>query len=416
MWRMVIRVAPANAGQRPAIMADCRVLHGEAIEFMRMIPDDSVDAIVTDPDYELIVHPKIIEWGGVPKAEWAAQALRVLKPGGHLLAFGGTRTYHRLATAIEDAGFEIRDSLAWLYGGGWPKSHDVSKAIDKAAGAEREVIGTGKRSQNRSEGWDRPWMHDQMDALGNSGMAEHTITAPATDEAKQWEGWGTALKPAFEPIVVARKPFKGTVVANVLAHGTGGINIDGCRIGDGTDNRPREHEATADQRYDGMFAATPGPRGGSPKGRWPANVILNEDAAAQMDEQTGVLKSGYMSPNAARSKQSVVYGDMPLRVAPDGTYADSGGASRFFYTAKASQRERPIGPDGTKHPTVKPLSVIRWLVRLVTPPGGMVLDPFAGSGTTAEAAILEGVNSIVIEREPTYWPLIDMRIERARNA
>lgn len=207
---MVIRVAPVNVGQLPVIMADCRVLHGEAIEFMRLIPADSIDAIVTDPDYELIVHPKIVEWGGVPKAEWAAQALRVLKPGGHLLAFGGTRTYHRLATALEDAGFEIRDSLAWLYGGGWPKSHDVSKAIDKAAGVEREVI--GPNLAHHGGGSNSVFAQDEWT---KQHFGQKTfLTAPATDEAKQWDGWGTALKPAFEPIVVARKPFKGTVAAD----------------------------------------------------------------------------------------------------------------------------------------------------------------------------------------------------------
>lgn len=313
---------------------------------------------------------------------WAREAVRVLKPGGHLLAFGGTRTYHRLTCGIEDAGFEIRDSIAWngaplptvlqwVYGSGFPKSLDVSKAIDK------------KR--------------DDRDDI------------PATDAARQWQGWGTALKPGWEPCVVARKPLAGTVAENVQAHGTGALNIDGCRI------------ATADAFGGGSKGASgfaagynggDGWQPGNDKGRWPANVGLDEAAAEMLDAQSGVT-----APKAERTGRSGGgNGALNMGRGGDGIGrwpADpGGGASRFFYTAKASQADRSTNGANNTHPTVKPTDLMRWLVRLVTPPGGVVLDPFAGSGSTLVAARAEGVRCIGIEREDEYARIIAARLSQ----
>lgn len=296
---------------------------------------------------------------------WSRECLRVLRPGGHMLAFGGTRTFHRLACAVEDAGFEVRDSIAWLYGSGFPKSLNL---VDE----------TGERT-----------------------------------------GWGTALKPAFEPIVVGRKPLAGTVAANVLAHGTGALNIDGCRVGDGErpliemDRRQMDGASVYSGSADG---STTGSRfaGMTTSGRWPANVILDESQAEVLDEQTGSLTSGKMLPTHTDAKREVFGQNADGGYTTMETYGDTGGASRFFYVAKADASER-VRVNGTAHPTVKPLDLMRWLVRLVTPPGGTVLEPFAGSGTTVEACILEGFQCVAIEREADYLPLIVQRINRRRD-
>jgi len=539
---------------------DVVVYHGDCIEVLADLDEASVDAVVTDPPYSLSFMGRDWDTHGSATAyqdwcrEWAREALRVLKPGGHLLAFGGTRTSHRLVCGLEDAGFEIRDTIDWLYASGFPKSLDVSKAIDKAAGAEREVVGVRPDADKLSfggkhEGWDRPWMRDD-EALERS----RSLTAPATPDAERWQGWGTALKPAWEsitiatkpgagtdtigsclsrlyvsiaalssassqndsdaaasdgalstadapantsegssgptdtspsasatatslsivsswlntwvaiyeatststtatessqiidsatlrsclsritpadiiqaatrgygstplvdgadnlfaaglanlkltqsrsalasaiaaaptwqgaeaarrfspahePIVVARKPLVGTVAVNVLEHGTGALNIDGCRVGPGHENGTgRDGEDSSALRYTEHgatnFAATPGPRGGSESGRWPANVILDEAAAAMLDEQTGELTSGARSTGIYGGiGTGEIYGDGGPTSLP-AIEANTGGASRFFYTAKASPTERA----GSKHPTVKPLALMRWLVRLVTPP------------------------------------------------
>lgn len=292
---------------------------------------------------------------------WAKECLRVLKPGGHLLAFGGTRTWHRLVCAIEDAGFEVRDSIAWLYGEGFPKSLNL------------------------------------------------------TDENGARTGWGTALKPAHEPVCVARKPLAGTVAANVLVHGTGALNIAGCRVGD--EMRYASYTSLAPASGNRLGAAgTQEARRGTQcepqryEGRWPANVILDEAAAALLDEQAGELTSG-----SRRAGTYGLMGCMGAAAAPmPGVDGDSGGASRFFYVAKANASERPI-VDGVTHPTVKPLTLMRWLARLVTPPGGVVIDPFAGSGTTVEAAIVEGFRCIAIEKDAAHLPLIESRIARRRD-
>ena len=445
------------------------ILTGDCVELMRDLEPSSVDAVVCDPPYGLGFMGK--EWdraallssrppsattdtplgrfdtGKGPAAVafdgrgfqswcevWATEALRVLKPGGHLLAFGGTRTYHRLACAIEDAGFEIRDCLCWMYGSGFPKSLDVSKAIDKAAGVEREVVGHLDRLDQSSKpthrmGYSGP-MRPQEDALD--------ITAPATDEARTWQGWGTALKPAHEPIVVARKPLAGTVAGNVLEHGTGALNVDGCRV-----------EGVVPQVTQGVGEPTSWnprtePRESQPHvlGRWPANVVLDEEAAAMLDEQTGERHSAglYTRRTSVGGMFESDLAQKPVGHTQD--YNDSGGASRFFYVAKASRAERNAGLEGFEessggvgdqrlggdmnqrlhrdgrervlarntHPTVKPIALMRWLVRLVTPPGGLVLDPFTGSGTTGIAAGLEGFRFLGMEQDASYSALADARI------
>jgi site-specific DNA-methyltransferase (adenine-specific) len=404
------------------------IYHGDCREVLRSLPDASVDSVVTDPPYELGFMGKRWDASGIAyDAGLWAEALRVLKPGGHLLAFGGTRTWHRLAVAVEDAGFEVRDSIAWLYGSGFPKSLDVSKAIDKAAGLERKVVGIAVYGDGHTQN------SAQSIGYGGSDPAAdmRTLTAPATPDAARWSGWGTALKPAFEPVVVARKPLTGTVAANVLEYGVGGLNIDGCRIGfasEELETQRRSREAWAKSRRDGK---TGEPGAGSylavavsgdsrtghepvvvPPGRWPGNVVLDEDQADALDKQSGVTRSTTgLTPALGRS--GGILGQAKPR--PDAGnpmgYADSGGASRFFYVAKAPARERPK-VDGIAHPTVKPLTLMRWLCRLVTPPGGTVLEPFAGSGTTIEAALMEGFHVVAIEREDDYLPLIAARLER----
>ncbi|WRQ08880.1 methyltransferase [Mycobacterium phage mushipu] len=396
---------------------------GDCRDILAELEDASVDSIVTDPPYELGFMGKKWDGSGIAfDVEMWEQCLRVLKPGGHLLAFGGSRTWHRLTVAIEDAGFEIRDSIAWLYGSGFPKSLDVSKAIDKAAGAEREVIGKSARHVSGKPGQRTEGLNGSSTFAETVGMGAY-ITAPATDAARQWQGWGTALKPAFEPIVVARKPLARTVAANVLEHGTGAINIDACRI----EAKGRPHIASASEASAGVYGnGLNGSKaiGTTDLGRWPTNVVLDEAQAAELDAQSGTLKSGLMRAGTKRAaRDGVVYGRLDEDASPRDTYADSGGASRFFpvfkYQAKAPTKERPsyVNEDGNKvaHSTVKPLALMRWLVKLVTPPGGVVLDPFAGSGTTVEACLLEKFRCIAIENEPDYIPLIEQRLERSTS-
>jgi DNA modification methylase len=389
---------------------------GDCLEIMKTLRDDGVrvDAVVTDPPYHLTSGNPCVDWGAMPNTsgrggpkgptnaggrghktgfmgkEWDGGdvafrmetwllALELLKPGGHLLAFSGTRTQHRVVCAIEDAGFEVRDQIGWLYGTGFPKSLDVSKAIDKAAGAEREVVGPGQYASRASnsgqqyEGW--------------SGDDTRTTTAPATDAARQWAGWGTALKPAWEPICVARKPLQGTVAANVMQHGTGALNIDASRVpttdslGGGRLSGPTDMSGTCggpewdrpwmhDEARRGEYAERTADKVAKAEalGRWPANVILEEGCV-----------------------------DEPW--------------ARYFYSAKASKADRA----GSKHPTVKNLALMRYLCRLVTPPGGLILDPFAGSGTTLEAAALEGFGAIGIEIDPAYAADIRRRMQATRD-
>jgi DNA modification methylase len=618
-----------------------RIIHGKCVEAMAAMSEASVDAIVTDPPYLISFMGKAFDSqhradaSGASEGEamqewhetWAREALRVLKPGGHLLAFGGTRTYHRLACAIEDAGFEIRDTIAWLYGSGFPKSLDVSKAIDKRPGVARHaefaahlreriatagftntfdvaerVIGrrTGAVANWQKYQWPEakwwPALRDLLDldpawgpviaeaerektgerggnllavAPGQGEDRSATtldVTAPATPEAEQWAGWGTALKPAHEPIVVARKPLTGTVSANILAHGTGALNVDGCRIGASVDDpnarANKSHKNRGTHGYSGPWEPMQRQWDGA-AGRWPANVVLDETAAAMLDAQTGTLTSGSGQLNRNADKFRNAYGAFQGGdESADVLYGDSGGASRFLYVAKSSTVERsagldskicschehdekkappplkatgediatvgyssststsgskptgpcrtdsksttstgigptttsrtsncspppttsaptpptsaatmlgsgcaaaPSAPSGSQpppstttsaakagsstddadpatsrgssptsssavcadcggvvggavrnthplEPTVKPIALMRWLVRLVTPPGGTVLDCFAGSGTTGIAAALERFDFIGIEREAEYAAIAEARI------
>jgi DNA modification methylase len=383
------------------------LLHGDCLERLRELPDCSVDACVTDPPYGLRFMGKTWDYD-VPQAEVWREVLRVLKPGGHLLAFAGTRTQHRMAVQIEDAGFEIRDMIAWLYGSGFPKSLDVSKAIDKAAGAKREVVGVREDFAKRMSLSERPNTANVGGYVNPQAAGQ--ITAPATPEAQQWDGWGTALKPALEPITVARKPFKGNVAANVLEHGTGAINIDGCRVGT-SKNVPASVSKKAPANCYGRYAEsgeTPGVGGHDPNsGRWPANLIHDGS-----DEVTELFPEGRSSGHISRSesKGGIRGFSSGKGYAEPGvnTYSDTGSAARFFYCAKASKADRE---DGNSHPTVKPTDLMRYLCRLVTPPGGIVLDPFMGSGSTGKAAVLEGFRFIGIEREAEYIEIARGRIQ-----
>jgi site-specific DNA-methyltransferase (adenine-specific) len=424
----------------------------------------SVDAVVCDPPYGLSFMGKNWDHGVPGPAFWTA-ALRVAKPGAHLLAFGGTRTFHRLACAIEDAGWEIRDTLGWLYGSGFPKSLDVGKAIDKAAGAERKIVGRrvygdGRESRIdaeanalRNDGYSRPWRDDPEAVARN-----HSETAPATKEACKWDGWGTALKPAWEPIILARKPLAGTVAENVLAHGTGGINVDGGRVG--LNGWKRQGGAAGKGFKTGKFMGAMGAGeptlkfafSSSAKGRWPANVL--HDGSAEVLGVFPKTKSGARNPGRS-AKVSTEH----WRMGVAGSAASEGSAARFFYCAKASKADRdagcegghdftesdghlcighpgaptfckkcgileveaggkPCGPNPNRrnhHPTVKPTTLMRYLCRLITPPGGLILDPFAGSGSTGKAALLEGFRFVGIEREAEYCGIAGARLAAAEG-
>ena len=390
--------------------------HGDCLEILPTLPADSIDSIVTDPPYGLSFMGK--DWDhGIPGVAFWSEALRVAKPGAHLLAFGGTRTFHRLTCAIEDAGWEIRDCIMWVYGSGFPKSHDVSKAIDREAGAERkEKIGVSKgkgysdqQKKNKEHGF-----REYKNGLPFES-ADRNIYAPATEAAQRWQGRGTALKPAWEPIIVARKPLAGTVAENVLAHGAGALNIDGCRVGDFQNTTPsgvdRRNAALAEAGYRPGTYQMGEKRPDTPPGRWPANLIHDGS-----DEVVGAFPVTGPS-NVRRPTGEAIYGGNSLNstVTTDTTVrgvSDNGGsAARFFYCAKASNRDRG---EGNSHPTVKPTDLMRYLCRLVTPPGGVVLDPFMGSGSTGKAAMLEGFGFIGIEQEAEYVEIARARIAAAK--
>jgi site-specific DNA-methyltransferase (adenine-specific) len=388
---------------------------GDCLDVLRTLPDCSVDAVVTDPPYGLSFMGKKWDYDVPSVAIWA-ECLRVLKPGGHLLAFAGTRTQHRMAVRIEDAGFEIRDMIAWVYGSGFPKSLDVSKAIDKAAGAEREVTGSklGQAGYSMADNGRTNAVYGNL----HDPNAECAITAPATPEAQQWAGWGTALKPALEPITMARKPLAGTVAANVLEHGTGALNVDGCRVG--AEARPvmvRTETVVSATSMSGQSTGATSSGELTTSGRWPSNLIHDGS-----DEVVGLFPSPHGAGYATDGKHCP--GKQPSGASHGGIYGDynptathrfgdTGSAARFFYTAKASKDDRD---DGNTHPTVKPTDLMRHLCRLVTPPGGVVLDPFMGSGSTGKAAMLEGFGFIGIERELAYHAIAERRIRQAGAA
>jgi DNA modification methylase len=480
------------------------IKHGDCLEVMRGMADNSVDAIVTDPPYGLSFMGKKWDYD-VPTTELWAECLRVLKPGGHLLAFAGTRTQHRMAVRIEDAGFEIRDMIAWVYGSGFPKSHDVSKAIDKQRtedldpaaavarwlvdrmaerGLERidlnRALGLGDHSGGSAQQWTTHWTDgtvkprvprweqwqelrrifglpadvdaevwrlngrkgkpgdnfearevlservvevkggswaEQVDS-GRFRIGEKIIreTAPATPDAERWQGWGTALKPSMEPITVARKPLVGTVAANVLEHGTGAINVDGCRVELETDCRLLKGGTYGGNRGSdkgtSMFGTNTKGLGyevPSANGRWPANLIHDGS-----DEVVGCFPETNGGTAVRRNSGGNTFGGDNLKPKmADMGYGDTGSAARFFYCAKASKSDRG---ESNGHPTVKPTELMRYLVRLVTQPGGTVLDPFTGSGSTGKAAVLEGFEFIGIEREAEYVAIAEARIVEAQRS
>lgn len=423
-----------------------QILLGDNRQILPTLADNSVDSIVTDPPYELGFMGKSWDSTGIAyDVDLWRECLRVLKPGGHLLAFGGSRTYHRLACAVEDAGFEIRDQIMWVYGSGFPKSLDVSKAIE------------GKVTTGSSNKKDFKLLSGEQVDRGNWGIAKQQFVhgqretnydetagatrlgrlEPTTDEAKRWVGWGTALKPAHEPIVVARKPLVGTVAANVLEWGVGGLNIDGCRVGTNDEfggGAKGTSGFAAGYEHDGWVA-------GSELGRWPANLIHDGS-----DEVLELFPTNAGGGTATRGASSRIYGGGKGFTAATGEtigYDDFGSAARFFYCAKAGKKERNAGldhlptkqtapeyrpndngqndlssrrhgantPRQNHHPTVKPIALMRYLVRLVTPPNGTVLDPFTGSGTTGIAATLENNQFIGIEMTPEYAEIAQTRIQ-----
>lgn len=508
-------------------MADIEILNGDSRELLRGFPDDHFHACVTDPPYGLVSITKRFgkpgsapakhgtdgvfarsskgfmgqEWDGTgierDPAFWA-EVFRVMRPGAFLVAFGGTRTAHRIACAIEDAGFEIRDSLAWIYSQGFPKSHDVSKQLDKRAGAEREVISRTPRHGNpintQGKGGTvnrRPWMDRQIEEYG--GLID-TKTLPTTDDAKAWDGWGTAMKPAIEPILLARKPLSEKSVAdNVLRWGCGCLNIGASRVGAGAERPARDPHIQTGASNWGNGTMSGGSRaiGTTTEGRWPPNVLLQHDDSCvrkvwkqvtfegeeelpeewrcapgcpvqELTRQSGTSRSpvpgSFKREMTSRGYQGGGFGQMraenhpPVDLIKPG-YSDEGTADRFFprfqcdeedlqiyvpfmYCPKAGSTERNAGLEGAptrtrhrvnpgglehdprwgpiqaknNHPTVKPVSLMRWLVRLVCPPGGIVLDPFLGSGTTALACREEGFNAVGIEREEAWAEIARGRV------
>ena len=392
------------------------------VQMQKMIDEGiQVDSVVTDPPYELGFMGKSWDSTGIAfqKETWEL-TFQLLKPGGHLLAFAGSRTYHRIAVAIEDAGFEIRDQIMWLYGSGFPKSLNVSKAIDSkkltgksnsvslsASEKNRPVVGKVKRvvSSDRvaSDGEGEHGVPANMERFHNYEQKDIPVTGPSTEEAKQWEGWGTALKPAHEPVVMARKPVEGTVAENVLKHGTGGINIDECRIG--TEKvGARKSNSDGITRRNLKFGMKEF-EGNETEGRFPANVM--HDGSEEVLEGFPYTKSGKMKQHI-KGGQYNVYGKMYPRDVE--TIGDEGSAARFFYCPKVSKSERNRGLDKNNHPTVKPIELMKYLCRLVTPKGGTVLDPFMGSGSTGMAAKDEGFDFIGIEKEKEYFEIAEQRI------
>ncbi len=407
-----------------------KIIQGDCLEKLKDIPDNYIDAIVTDPPYEIGFMGKKWDSTGIAyNVELWKECLRILKPGGHILAFGGTRTYHRMACAIEDAGFEVRDMIQWLYGSGFPKSFNIGKAVDKLQGNKREVVGlsggkgySSQQEKNKVEGF-RPY---------KNGLPYEHADRTLTKGFSEWEGWGTALKPANEPICLARKPLsEKTVAENVLKWGTGGINIDECRIV--CTDKSKFPEGIYDQNTDIKWRANKRNKDNYPDGRFPANVI--HDGSNEVMSLFPNTKSGKMGANHIRhtnGSPNGIYGKFNINHPLGETYGDSGSASRFFYCAKASKSERNMGCEnmdipeyrwnnagvcqqikgrkGNFHPTVKPLKLMEYLVKLVSRENATVLDPFAGSGSTLIACKNLNRNYIGIEIDPEYIKIIKARL------
>ena len=457
---------------------------GDCLEVLKTIPDNSVDSVVTDPPYHLTsIVKRFGKEGSAPAQfgtdgaysraskgfmgkEWDGgdiafrtdvweECLRILKPGGHLLAFSHSRTYHRMGVAIEDAGFEIRDQIMWVYGSGFPKSHNIGKSVDKIQGNDREVVGVQKlqgtaatlKGKANRENW-----YDQGE--GGTFTPEVNVTKGNSD----WEGWGTALKPAHEPIVMARKPItEKSIAENVLKHGTGGINIDGSRIGSETRTTPiHSDDVKEDTTMFGLHKTIQHHREETTEGRFPANIIFDEEAGELLDQQSGIKQY-----NKGREEGNYKGGHRKEYVGTENNeivnkvegkfFNDKGGASRFFYCPKAAKKDRNEGlddfekktsawmspdsrtdkenyertspgmerfkpePRANNHPTVKPTDLMRYLINLVTPPNGTTLDPFMGSGSTGKAAVRCGVNFIGIEKEQEYMDIASARINHELN-
>uniref|UniRef100_A0A6M3LN06 Putative methyltransferase n=1 Tax=viral metagenome TaxID=1070528 RepID=A0A6M3LN06_9ZZZZ len=380
---------------------------GDCLDVMKTFPDNCVDSIVTDPPYGISFMGKHWDYD-VPTVEIWQECLRILKPGGFLLSFAGTRTQHRMAVNIEGAGFEIRDMIAWVYGSGFPKSLNIGKAVDALLGNDREIVGTrnphldGSKRINTSA--------PQFTTLaGNKRKQSKMIDGmiPVYKGNSQWEGWGTALKPAFEPIVVARKPLQeSTVAKNVLKYGTGGINIDGCRVGAGVDYYEQEGKSSSGKSNIFGQASRLIPQIKNQQGRFPANFIHDgsEEVVSLFPESEVSGSAKLMKAHTGGHKTGFCVLPQTNNLSPN----DSGSAARFFYTAKASKSERGLG---NNHPTVKPLSLMRYLCRLVTSLGGIVCDPFMGSGTTGMAAKAEGFKFVGIELEKESFEIAQARIE-----
>lgn len=403
------------------------VVLGDSLEVMRTWPDNVFDGICTDPPYGLFFMNS--HWDkGVPGPEFWAEMLRICKPGAYLVAFGGSRTHHRLWCAIEDAGWNIKDCLMWVYGSSWPKSLDISKAIDKEAGAEREIVGPKMRPDGKPRaaaqpngpggnfpGDDRPWKHDPV-AIERT----QSVTAPATEAATLWDGYGTALKPAYEPICLAQKPTEGNYAQNALKWNCGGLNIRRCRIS--TNNKPLRINTAGREGSFGMGSRIAA--GITTEGRWPANFILScacegegheaECPVRILDEQSD-FSSG-KRPNEQINHNSSYW--KRCKKVPTKRQMDSGTASRFFYTAKASQSERNCGKEGdfqNIHATVKPIKLLQYLLKLIKQPNfGIILDPFCGSGSTLLACQSLEIPFIGIEKEPEWAAIATERLNRKR--
>ncbi len=420
-----------------------KIINNGCLVALRGMETNSVDSIVTDPPYELGFMGKKWDNSGIAySVEMWQECLRVLKPGGHLLAFGGTRTQHRMVCAIEDAGFEIRDTILWLYGSGFPKSLNISKQIDKEAGMERKVI--GKRNDGRYSSMGTDIRSGNLVGGRPNSIEIGVITEPASELSKQYEGWGTALKPAVEMICMARKPIsENTIVKNVLKWGTGGINIDGCRIGynKGEIDFERTCKNTSNRGSVGNFGINKNEQElklFNTQGRFPANVI--HDGSEEVVSQFPYSTSGAMNGDYPNTIMKGLAGKRDGKLFHLEQSASSGSAARFFYCAKTSKSERNKGLDGfelkeggmrsntsgqhitrrdggapqpsaNNHPTVKPIVLMRYLCRLVTPPKGIILDPFMGSGTTMIGAKIEGFSGIGIEREKDYCDIAQARID-----
>jgi len=416
-----------------------RIICGNCLEVLRQFPDNSIDAVVTDPPYglnEIKDLPGLLRawmdgedgsewqtkgfmgkgWDKVPPPSVWREVLRVMKPGAYILCFAGCRTVDLMGISLRLAGFEDNNLLAWLQGQGFPKATDVGKMIDRAAGAEREVILPGAGHEASPDG--AAYGHGL-----NAGFKLCQLTALATPEAKKWGGWKygkQALKPAMEPILLMQKPFEKGLAGyqNVLKWGTGALNVEGCRIPTqprptGTKNPHAPSGVNAVYGYDGRTDRQMRYDADLPPGRFPANVLLDEEAARMLDEQSGDRSSTRANGNPREPRRGG--NSTPLWGMSDGRethdFRDLGGASRFYYVAKASTRERNAGLDERNlHPTVKPIELMRYLVRLITPPGGIVLDPFCGTGTTCIAAMLEGFHYIGIDFEPKYCEWAEKRI------